>query len=199
MPQPAQEPENDTHDRRLMRRVAGEDDEAAFGLLYERYRHRATLLARSVTRCPDLAEEAVQEAFVAVWDHRAGYEPERGTVAAWALTIVRHEAIRLSRRAARTARSASADEVADRCVDPADICRETIAHDELRALLRLVDRLPLAQSRVVHLAFFGDLTHAEIADRLGLPAGTVKGRMRLGLARLRRTLAPEAEAGFTVS
>jgi RNA polymerase sigma-70 factor (ECF subfamily) len=157
----------------------------ALGKLYERFASRAYRTALSACHDRECAQDAVQDAFVAMWSSRATYEPTRGTVAGWAMSIVRHRAIYLARR-----RSVAAghDEVAARLDDqPArdDVPINFAAHAETEQLAGLLARLPPAQREVIQLGFFDGLTHQEIARRLALPPGTVKGRMRLGLTKLR--------------
>jgi RNA polymerase sigma-70 factor (ECF subfamily) len=174
-------------DRELMAEAtAGHVD--AFDELYERYRDRAFRVARSVCHDNGQAEDAVQEAFLTIWRSCANYRSERGTVAAWLLTVVRYRAIDLMRRSRGSA--AQPSDAADRVRDPgADDVGQRILegeqHDDFQALLSL---LPDVQHEVITLAFYGELSHAEIADRLKLPPGTVKGRMRLGMDKLRVSL-----------
>lgn len=166
--------------------AAGQVD--AFDELYERYRHRAFRVARSVCHDREQAEDAVQEAFLTIWRSSANYSSERGTVAAWLLTVVRHRAIDLVRRS-RTADAECSETVGPvHHPDADDVDRQILQgeqHDHLQALLSL---LPDAQTEVITLAFYGELSHTEIADRLKLPPGTVKGRMRLGMNKLRVSL-----------
>ena len=183
-------PAADAHatDHELIRRSQANDVEA-FEQLYDRYGALAYRVARSVCRDPHRAEEAVQDGFLAIWRSRSRYNPELGTVKAWSISVVRHRAIDLNRREASSRRSVLAD--ADRAVTlPPSSSAEDHAlarsdADDLRASL---ERLPDAQAEVIALAFYGQLTHAEIGQRLSLPAGTVKGRMRLGLEKLRKQM-----------
>ena len=151
-------------DDELMRRSQA-DDVVAFEQLYDRYGAAAYRVARAVCRDQHRAEEAVQEGFLSIWRNRSTYNAKRGTFKSWSTSVVRHRAIDLN----------SAEEVA---LPPSGA-------DALRASLEL---LPDAQAEVITLAFYGQLTHAEIAQRLSLPEGTVKGRMRLGLKKLRRQM-----------
>ncbi len=157
----------------------------AFGELYDRYSARAYRVALSVCRDHDRAQDAVQDAFLAVWKSRASYQTHRGTVAAWLLSSVRHRAIDVARHNARQISRCAGDD--DRAEDrPAidDVCEQVIQRDDAAALHAMLARLPDAQQEVITLAFYGQLSHTEIATHLGLPAGTVKGRMRLGLQKL---------------
>jgi RNA polymerase sigma factor (sigma-70 family) len=160
----------------------------ALGELYDRFASRAYRTAFSVCHDRDCAQDAVQDAFVSMWSSRATYAPARGSVVGWAMSIVRHRAIYLARR-----RSASVpEEGGDRLDDqPArdDVPGDFDARAETEQLAALLERLPAAQREVIRLGFFDGLTHEEIARRLALAPGTVKGRMRLGLMKLRSELA----------
>ena len=150
-------------DEQLMTRLqAGDVD--ALGALYDRYGDRAYRVARSECRDDAGAEEAVQDAFASIWRSQATYRPQQGTAAAWLLTVVRHRAIALARR------------------------DEAGAPGGEGHLQDLLARLPDAQREAITLAYHGRLTHTEIAQQLRLPPGTVKGRIRLGLHKLRQDM-----------
>jgi RNA polymerase sigma-70 factor, ECF subfamily len=170
----------------LMQAVqAGE--RSALAELYDRFALRAYRTAFAVCHDRDCAEDAVQDAFVSMWSSRATYQPGRGSVVGWAMTIVRHRAIYLARRRS----AAGLDEGPAKLDDqPAidDVPLDFAARAETEQLKRLLDRLPPTQREVIRLGFFDGLTHDEIASRLALPPGTVKGRMRLGLTKLRTAL-----------
>jgi RNA polymerase sigma-70 factor, ECF subfamily len=155
----------------------------AFGQLYERYADRAYRVAMSLSRDKECAEDAVHDAFISIWRGAASYRPERGPVAAWLLVAVRHRAIDSLRRDGR----AATDRRGDACFPavPVAVPDQVVALDESRRLRGHLGGLPQAQQEVIVLAFYGGLTHTEIAEALGLPPGTVKGRMRLGLQKLR--------------
>jgi len=172
-------------DEQLMGRVQA-GDIRAFEQLYDRHAMRAFRIARSV--CPDSgrAEDAVQEGFLSVWRGRMSY---RSTYSfqSWAMKIIRNRAIDVSRR------EGSRPPVAEQRDDEADpacasVAEQALARAEAEALRTTLKRLPGPQSEVITLAFFGQMTHSEIAQRLSLPAGTVKGRMRLGLEKLREEM-----------
>jgi RNA polymerase sigma-70 factor (ECF subfamily) len=158
---------------------------AAFGVLYDRYCDRAYRIAWSVCRDDGRAEEAVQEAFGSIWRTRATSEPQIGTVAPWVLTVVRDRAIDIARSNGRLVATQASDDALATIRAPDSSADEVAAGAQARGLLRLLAELPDAQREVITLALYGQLTHTEIAAHLGLPAGTVKGRMRLGLQRLR--------------
>jgi RNA polymerase sigma-70 factor, ECF subfamily len=157
----------------------------AFGVLYDRYCDRAYRIAWSVCRDDGRAEEAVQEAFGSIWKTRATYGPQIGAVAPWVLSVVRYRAIDIARSNGRQVADRASDDVLHTIRAPDSGADEVAADAEPRDLLRLLAELPDAQREAITLAFYGHLTHSEIAAHLGLPAGTVKGRMRLGLQRLR--------------
>jgi RNA polymerase sigma-70 factor (ECF subfamily) len=157
----------------------------AFAELYDRYCDRAYGLALAVCGDEGRAQDAVQEAFLSVWKTSASYRAQRGTVAAWLLAVVRYRAIDLARRNGdHSTRWASEDRLVER---PAldDVSEEVIQHDNAEHLRRSLDMLSDEQREVITLAYYGQLSHSEIATQLGLPSGTVKGRMRLGLQKLR--------------
>jgi RNA polymerase sigma-70 factor (ECF subfamily) len=160
----------------------------AFGVLYDRYCNRAYRIAWSVCRDDSRAEEAVQEAFGSIWKTRATYEPRIGTVAPWVLSVVRYRAIHIARSNGRHVADQASDDVLHTISAPDSVADEVVAGAQAHDVLRLLAELPDAQREVITLAFYGHLTHSEIAAHLGLPAGTVKGRMRLGLQRLRADL-----------
>ena len=172
-------------DEVLMRRVQA-DDQAAFAELYDRHASLAFRVARSVCRDVRRAEDAVQEGFMSVWRSRARYRHGQGSVQAWTMMIVRNMAIDSYRNVSARPQEVTHPtdlEIADTVSDsPSDV---VIARSESDALRTAVLRLPEPQAEAITLAFFGGLSHSEIAAQLELPTGTVKGRMRLGLEKLR--------------
>jgi RNA polymerase sigma-70 factor (ECF subfamily) len=157
----------------------------AFGVLYDRYCDRAYRIAWSVCRDDGRAEDAVQETFISIWNTRTTYE-DHGKVASWVLTVARHRAIDIARHDTWQAAHRTGDDDGLHVVhDPHGVAEQVLARAEARDLLRLLARLPTDQREVIALAFYGQLTHSQIAAQLALPLGTVKGRMRLGLNRLR--------------
>jgi len=173
-------------DRELMTRVQA-DDEAAFTALYGRLAGRAHAVARSVCFDAVHAEEAVQEGFVSMWRARLTYAPERGDVHVWAFGIVRNRAIDSVRRQGRHSKRRDPEYEAERPGD-VDVAATVIAMDDAARLRAHVAQLPPAQREVIALSFYGELSHAQIAFFLDVPLGTVKGRMRLGLEKLRPLL-----------
>lgn len=157
-------------------------------MLYGRYRHRAYRVARAVCRDEGRAQEAVQEAFMAIWRARAHYE-DRRSVGPWLLTVARNRAIDVARRNQPHAMHRTAEERIESVAAAAIIDEQVVATERAQHLLGALAQLPDAQREVIILAFYAQLTHAEIADRLELPLGTVKGRIRLALGRLRGEVA----------
>ncbi len=171
-------------DAELMRRVQS-DDADAFEELYDRHAARALRIASSVCRNPKRAEDAVQEGFLSAWRSRANYRPEAGEVCAWVMVVVRNRAIDIARRNVNHDTNVVSDHTLDALAASDDVPAQVIANERAAAIRQLLDELPETQREVIQLAFYGGLTHSEIAQQLNLPAGTVKGRMRLGLNKLR--------------
>jgi RNA polymerase sigma-70 factor (ECF subfamily) len=170
-------------------------DHPALLALYDRHGGIAYGLACRVLGEAGAAEEAVQEAFLRVWRRAETFDPSRGRARPWLLTIVHHCAIDLlRRRAGAPPVVAGLDEIAERmpAVDAWSDLSGRLDSERVRAA---VAALPGEQRRAIEMAYFDGLTHREIAERDGLPLGTVKGRLRLGLRRLYGLLAePDAEA-----
>jgi len=168
---------------------AGDTD--AFAELYDRHAERAFRIARTICNDRGRAEDAVQEGFLAIWRGRAGYRPDGGSFQAWSMRIVQNRAID-SYRDVTAHPPTQTIEVADHQpqTDPDSVTPQdkAIARSQRDELLGSLRRLPEAQAEVIVLAFYGELSHSEIAVQLDLPPGTVKGRMRLGLEKLRREM-----------
>ena len=178
-----------TSDRALLHRMnAGST--AAFGELYDRHRRQALSVARACSANAANAEEAVQDAFESIWRSRATYRDERGPVLAWAMAIVRYRAMAIDKQRARHVHRTLTD-AHEGSTAPGQVADDAEASADSEHLLALLQRIPAAQREVITLAFFGQLSHSEIAEHLDLPAGTVKGRMRLGLNRLRSDIENE--------
>lgn len=177
-------------DAALMTQIESGDTDA-FEELYDRYGARAYRVARSVCRDHGRAEDAVQEAFASVWRGRAAYLPRRGTVAAWLLSVVRYRTIDVVRRDANHAKHRAGEDMIQSHRAPGENMADcVVTRADAERLCALLQRLPDAQREVIVLAYYGELTHTEIAAELGLPTGTVKGRMRLGLQKLRADIEP---------
>jgi RNA polymerase sigma-70 factor (ECF subfamily) len=131
-----------------------------------------------------------QEAFLSLWRSGARYDRRRGSVRTWVLGIVHHRAIDFLRRSAVHDRRRAGDEgVEERFEAPERTDAEVARRDEARTVRAAMDELPRDQRQVIELAYFGGFTHTEIAGLLSAPIGTIKGRMRLGLSKMRDQLA----------
>jgi len=169
-------------DESLMIRVQ-HDDGRAFEVLYARHWNAVFWLAMRILDDHGLAADVTQEAFIALWRNRDQYRPDRGRLRWWLQSIVRNRAIDVQRRdRGELPPSAPPFELA---AAPDSTEEEVLAGDERRELAVLVAHLPSEQRAVIELAFYNGLTHTEITERLGVPLGTIKGRIRSALDRLR--------------
>jgi RNA polymerase sigma-70 factor (ECF subfamily) len=176
-------------DEDLMAMVRG-GEVRAFDVIFDRHAGAAYSLAYRMCGRQAMAEDVVQEAFVSLWRSGARYDRARGSVRSWVLSVVHNRAIDAFRKeAANSARDVRDEGLAERLEDDVRTDREAERRDDARQVRTALDELPTEQRQVIELAYFGGFTHTEIADMLGLPAGTVKGRMRLGLSKLRVSLA----------
>ena len=166
-------------------------DEEAFRGLFGRYGPTAKALALRVVRQADLAEEIVQEAFLAVWRHPERFERHRGSVRAWLMGMVHHRAVDAVRREEAQRRRAG-DMVASAMEEVADHSDDVVDRLSLPGERRLVrdalSELPNEQREVLELMYFDGLSQSLIAERTGLPLGTVKSRALLAMRRLRLAL-----------
>lgn len=183
-------PVADLGDAELMLRVQADDPES-FGALYDRFGHQAYRLAQSIGRDESRADDVVQEAFLYLWRTRANYRPERGTVTAWVMGTVRNRSIDSIRQTRRLqSQRVDIDDLEENLQSRDDTEEATIEREQAAHLRTILARLPEAQREVIALAYFGELSASEIASQLSLPLGTVKGRMRLGLQKLRTKSTP---------
>jgi RNA polymerase sigma-70 factor (ECF subfamily) len=178
-------------DEELMLRVARRDD-VALARLHERYRALAFSVAQRVVNDPARAEDVVQDAFLAVWRRAGSYATGRGSVRTWLTSVVRNRAIDVV-RATRERPVGDEDASLLALEDGAPAVHDQVAASiDGEAARRALGQLPDEQRQAIALAYFAGLSHSEIADRTGLPLGTVKSRVRLGLQRMRLSLAPVA-------
>ena len=170
----------------------------AFEVVYDRHAAAAYSLAYRMCGARSAAEDVTQEAFLAIWRSGARYDPARGSVRTWLLGIVHNRAIDALRRSTVHDRRRAGDEgIAERLESDQRTEIEVARRDEAASVRGLIDELPEEQSRVIELAYFGGFTHSEIAEMLDTPIGTIKGRMRLGLEKLRARMAPAGRAEAT--
>lgn len=175
-------------DEDLMQLVSGADARA-FELVYERHAAAAFSLAYRMVGTRNVAEDVVQEAFLNLWRSGARYERARGSVRTWVLGIVHHRAIDALRRSTVHDRRRTSDEgLEERLEAPQRTDAEAARRQEAHTVREAMGSLPAEQRQVIELGYFGGFSHSEIADMLGAPIGTVKGRMRLGLEKMRGAL-----------
>jgi RNA polymerase sigma-70 factor, ECF subfamily len=162
---------------------------SAFELIYERHSQSAFSLAYRMAGSRGVAEDVVQEAFLSIWRSGARYERARGSVRTWVLGIVHHRAIDALRRATVHDRRRAGDEgIEERFEARERTDAEASRREEAGIVRSALSSLPPDQVQVIELAYFGGFTHTEIAEILDAPVGTVKGRMRLGLKKMRAQL-----------
>jgi len=166
--------------------AVGRGDDDALGELYDRFGRLAYGLAYRILRDQSLAEDAVQEAFLAVWRSADGYKRERAKPSTWILTVVHRRAVDLVRREERR-RGEPLESAPEPATGPID--EEASLRDRRAAVQAALQNLPGEQRQALELAYYGGLTQAELAERLGVPLGTIKSRMFAGLGRLRELLA----------
>ena len=181
-------------DEELIRLVAA-GRAPAFEALYDRHCAAALRLAQRIVGSRLLAEDVVQEAFLSVWRAAARYRPQLGSPRTWVLAIVHHRAIDTVRRVATRERGRlSAAALEDRADVDAQTDAEALRRHDRRAVQAALDRLPRPQRTVLAHLYFGGLSQAELAAALNVPLGTIKGRKRLGLSKLRTELADRVVA-----
>jgi RNA polymerase sigma-70 factor (ECF subfamily) len=184
-------------DEELMQRMS-DGDPAAFSVIYDRHSSAAFSLAYRMAGRRNAAEDVVQEAFLSLWRAGARYDASRGSVRTWILGIVHNRAIDALRRATvHDSRRASDEGLEERFEAPERTDAEAARRSEAGEVRAALGVLPADQLKVIELAYFGGFTHSEIAEMLETPLGTVKGRMRLGLEKLRGALGEGAAEAWT--
>lgn len=168
----------------LLVRVSRHDREA-FSILYDELSALVFGLALRTTRSHALAEEVTQEVFIQVWDQASKFDPVKGSARSWVATIAHRRAVDVVRRAHASASREEAQPAEGPAADVAELVVAVDEHDRVRDAMESLTDL---QREAVELAYFGGLTYRQVAERLGAPLGTVKTRMRDGLARIRTTM-----------
>jgi RNA polymerase sigma-70 factor (ECF subfamily) len=171
--------------------LIGEKDADAFEVFYDRHGGVAYSLAYRIVGERGAAEDVTQEAFISIWRSGARYDAARGSVRTWMLGIVRNRAIDALR--SRTGKAPKLDFDDDSILEHRPAAEQTeseaLQRETAQEVRGALDELPGEQAKVIQLAYFGGFSHSEIAGMLGVPLGTVKGRMRLGLEKIRGELA----------
>jgi RNA polymerase sigma-70 factor (ECF subfamily) len=169
-------------------------DPEAFAALYDRHGRMAYSLAYRMVGEKQEAEDVVQEAFIKVWRSAGGYRVRRGSVRSWILSIVRNSGIDHIRSRASRGRMQDKVEASAPTSEPSEAFAEAWRNTQQGRVREALKALPQEQLKILELAYFSGYTHVEIAERLELPLGTVKGRMRLGLQKLRDFFQARGEA-----
>ena len=171
--------------------LVARSDETALAELYDRFGRVAYGLARRILRDDALAEDAVQEAFLAAWRSASRFVPERAKASTWLLTFVHRRAVDLVRREERRRAESLSDEREEVVGATDEAVWLRYERERVQGALR---KLTDQQREAIELAYYGGFTQSELADRLGQPVGTIKSRMFTGLSRLRDLLAePELD------
>lgn len=177
-------------DATLLRRLAC-GDEAALEAVYQRYGGACYRLARRILDDAQLAEDVVQQVFLALWQG-SGYDPARGAVSTWLLSVTHHKAVDMVRRENGRRKRLTSDQhlIEHQAAGPGpeDQAWASLRADRTREALR---HLTAEHREVLLLAYYGGYTQREIADMTGLPIGTVKSRTLHAMRRLRTLLGPE--------
>ena len=167
-------------------------EESAIEVLYERYHRYAYSLAYRILRDPVASEDIVQDAFLSIWRKASSYQAQNGSVQSWIQAIVRHRAIDKIRASAHRDYQwtpLQADNEQDPPSEQPDVWEQAWQSEQHRIIREVMVQIPSEQRMVIELAYFGGLTHAEISEQCHIPLGTVKGRMRLGLQKMKSLLA----------
>ncbi len=187
--------QSELSDEALIARVQ-QRDVVAFSLLYDRYAQAIYALAAHLLSHVD-AEEIVQDTFLRLWNRAEQYDASRGSFRTWFITIARHCVFDELKRRNHEQRSLAVNEIEHLLSDAEDLQTNVAEEAWLRqrqdALIHALRDLPAEQRRALVLAYFGGLSQSAIAQELGLPLGTVKKRIRLGLQKLRTYLMPWRE------
>ena len=169
----------------LLRRCAAGDG-AAFRALYDRWGNRMYGIALRITRQPSLAADAMHDALVQVWEQAHRFDPARGSAEVWMIGLVRYRSLDIVRRQAREVPGYEAEEREDESPDALSLL---VSSAEGAALQRCLEQLEAERQRLVVMAFVDGLSHSELAERMGVPLGTVKSWIRRSLITLRGCLA----------
>ena len=172
-------------DEDLIASVAEDRSSEAFATLYDRHSRAAYSLAYRMMGERQAAEDVVQDAFLRVWQAAASFRPERRSVRTWLLSIIHHRGIDQLRSTASRRRTQDTVKATAPTLQPSEAFAETWRNSQREQVREALRTVPSEQRKVLELAYFSGYTHTEIAELLDLPLGTVKGRMRLGLKKIK--------------
>jgi RNA polymerase sigma-70 factor (ECF subfamily) len=176
-------------DQALLARIV-EEDAGAFETLYARYSAAAYSVAMGLLRDAAQAQEVTQDVFLAIWRGARGFDPARGSARTWILSVAHHKSVDAVRRSRRN----PTVPLSETMTGDADVIEAAQARVDAGHVRRALEGLSIEQRAAIVLAYYGGYTQQEIAQRLGVPLGTIKTRMRDGLLRLRTVLpAPAPE------
>jgi RNA polymerase sigma-70 factor (ECF subfamily) len=168
--------------------------EFAIEILYDRYHRYVYALAYRMLHDSQAAEDIVQDAFLSIWRKASSYKAQHGSVHSWIQAIVHHRAIDKVRAAAHRELQWTpllTDNEQDSLSEQPDVWEQTWQGEQHRIIRSVLDQIPAEQRMVIELAYFGGYTHAEISEQFHIPLGTVKGRMRLGLQKMKILLSEQ--------
>lgn len=165
--------------------LAETEDSGAFAVLYDRHSRAAYSLAYRMMGERSAAEDLVQESFLKIWRSAHSYRSDRGSVRTWILTIVHNRGIDQLRSTASRRRTQDRVEATAPKSQPSEAFAETWRNSQRDQVRAALETLPAEQLKILELAYFSGYTHVEIAESMDLPLGTVKGRMRLGLKKIK--------------
>jgi RNA polymerase sigma-70 factor, ECF subfamily len=165
--------------------LVGSSDAEAFATLYDRHGRAAYSLSYRMMGEKQAAEDLVQDAFLKVWRGARSYRTERGSVRTWILSIVHNRGIDQLRSLASRRRTQNKVEASAPTSQPSEAFAQTWRNSQREQVREALGTLPPEQLKILELAYFSSYTHVEISELLDLPLGTVKGRMRLGLKKIR--------------
>ena len=168
--------------------LLGQSSPEGIEMLFDQYGRLAFSLALRILGDAGAAEDVVQESFLSIWRRGTSYRPERGSLRTWVCSIVHHRAIDGLRGRAARGRQDLPIEAAPARSEVADTWEAVAAELERQDIRRLLDRLPAEQRQTLELAYYGGYSQSEISSLLGVPLGTVKGRARMALRKLRDAL-----------
>lgn len=178
---------NSLSDEEILRRIALGDEEA-LGMLYDRFGKVAFALACRVLEDGGTAEDVVQEAFVKIWRRAPSFDGSRGNARTWILAIVHHQAIDVCRSRRSLPATQATYDVEWLSSDAEHVWHAVAARADQETIKKALASLPDEQRQAIEMAYFGGYTHREISERLAVPLGTVKGRIRIGMEKLRDLL-----------